>query len=192
LDWFISDTHFLHTNIIKYCNRPFISIDEMDTTILNNINRLVAQDDTLWHLGDFAYGRLATVESITFIRNQIRCKNINLIVGNHDKAILKNDNLKRLFNNTYNYYLGYIDRWKFLMTHRPPALKYNTDDWNWEKTLWDSERSKNAICLHGHTHNNSHRNPHNLSVELWNYCPVSINEVVNRCTEYDMAKENQV
>ncbi len=165
----------------------------MDRTILNNINRLVAPDDILWHLGDFAYGKLTTIETVEFTRSQILCKNINLIVGNHDKLIFKSERLKKMFNNIYNYYIGIIGNKKFLLTHRPPALKYNTENWNWEKTLWDSEQKKDRgiICLHGHTHNNSHRNPYNLSVELWGYGPVSIDDIVNKCIEYEMAKKNQ-
>ena len=39
--FFVSDTHFNHTNIIKYCNRPFNNADEMDAALIKNWNAKV-------------------------------------------------------------------------------------------------------------------------------------------------------
>ena len=54
--WFTADTHFGHTNIIKYCNRPFKTPEDMNNVMLTNINITVGENDTYWHLGDFAWG----------------------------------------------------------------------------------------------------------------------------------------
>jgi calcineurin-like phosphoesterase family protein len=51
--WFTSDQHFGHTNIIKYCKRPFKDADEMDAILINNFNKLVKPGDTTIHAGDF-------------------------------------------------------------------------------------------------------------------------------------------
>lgn len=53
--WFTADTHFGHKNIIKYCDRPFDSIENMDQTIIGAINNNVQPNDILWHLGDFCF-----------------------------------------------------------------------------------------------------------------------------------------
>ena len=51
--YIISDTHFNHENIIKYCNRPFKDINEMNDAIIDNWNRIVKKDEIVYHLGDF-------------------------------------------------------------------------------------------------------------------------------------------
>jgi len=59
--WFTADFHFGHNNIIRYCNRPFRSADEMDQTILERLNASVEANDTLYFLGDFCIGSKARV-----------------------------------------------------------------------------------------------------------------------------------
>jgi len=51
--WFTSDTHFGHKNIIKYCNRPWTGAQQMDDALIANWNDRVADDDIVYHLGDF-------------------------------------------------------------------------------------------------------------------------------------------
>ena len=50
-----SDTHFGHSNVIKYCNRPFQDRDEMDKAIIKNWNETVTSEDKVFHLGDFSF-----------------------------------------------------------------------------------------------------------------------------------------
>ncbi len=54
--FFTSDTHFNHTNILQYCNRPFKTVDQMNETIITNWNNVVGPDDVIFHLGDFCLG----------------------------------------------------------------------------------------------------------------------------------------
>lgn len=78
--WFTADTHFGHTNIIRHCRRPFANVDEMNQALIANINARVKPDDTLYHLGDFAFRGTKPA----YYRNQIRCRRLILILGNHD------------------------------------------------------------------------------------------------------------
>lgn len=54
-EWFTSDPHVGHKNIIKYCNRPFTNTDEMDKAMIRNWNAVVAPEDTVRILGDLAF-----------------------------------------------------------------------------------------------------------------------------------------
>lgn len=54
--FFISDTHFYHGNIIRFCNRPFKSVEMMNETIISNWNNTVGQDGIVFHLGNFCLG----------------------------------------------------------------------------------------------------------------------------------------
>ena len=78
--FFTSDTHFNHANIIRFCNRPFKNVEEMNESIVANWNEVVGMDDTVFHLGDFCLGGAA--EWTRFL-DRLNGK-IYLILGNHD------------------------------------------------------------------------------------------------------------
>lgn len=53
--WFTADEHYGHLSIIKYCNRPFASIDEMDHELIKRFNERVSKEDVTIHAGDFCW-----------------------------------------------------------------------------------------------------------------------------------------
>jgi calcineurin-like phosphoesterase family protein len=79
--WFTADEHFGHTNIIKYCNRPFSSVEEMDYAIIKKHNEVVGMDDTVIHLGDFT---LKSKEKALSYISRLNGNHI-FIQGSHDK-----------------------------------------------------------------------------------------------------------
>ncbi len=100
--WFTADTHFGDKNVIKYCNRPFLdererqlaesdqkgvcnlsdeTVRRHDAGILDAINTRVGQQDILWVLGDFCWGKL---EQAQHYRDRIQCRDVRLVWGNHD------------------------------------------------------------------------------------------------------------
>lgn len=84
--WFISDPHVGHKNIIKYCNRPFASTDEMDKTLIKNWNAVVEPEDTVHILGDLAFCTSpGHAYSILSKLNGIK----HVIEGNHDAIALQ-------------------------------------------------------------------------------------------------------
>ena len=107
-----ADTHFNHENIIKYCDRPFKNVKEMNEAIIKNWNDTVREDDIVYHLGDFGFG---TKEELQEIFNRLNGKKY-LIMGNHDYRVGRNYYIDLGFNEVYKK--------KFLIdnlvsTHKP-------------------------------------------------------------------------
>ena len=83
--YFTSDTHFNHTNIINYCQRPFKNVDEMNERIIANWNEVVGENDIIFHLGDFCLGGAT---EWTRLLDRLNGK-IYLIMGNHDRKNIR-------------------------------------------------------------------------------------------------------
>jgi len=86
LYWFTADFHLSHKNIIKYCNRPFKDIEQMDTTILTNLETSVESGDILYYLGDLTFKEAVAKEFF----ERFNDLEIYYITGNHDnEKVLK-------------------------------------------------------------------------------------------------------
>lgn len=70
--WFTSDTHFGHANVLKFSERPWDDIDDMNYALIENINACVEPSDELYILGDFSFK--LTVQQAYELRKLIRCK----------------------------------------------------------------------------------------------------------------------
>lgn len=80
-DYFFSaDWHAGHKNVLKYCNRPFANVDEMNHTLITNHNEVVSNDDYFIHVGDFTLGSTAYAQDII---RQLNGEKLFLI-GSHD------------------------------------------------------------------------------------------------------------
>jgi calcineurin-like phosphoesterase family protein len=92
--WFTSDTHFGHTNIIKYCNRPFSSIEVMDAELIQRWNSQIDIKDTVYFIGDFCFGHPHKyIEQLTgkiFFINGSHDKNMRGFIGANDIVCLNN------------------------------------------------------------------------------------------------------
>ncbi len=165
--WVTSDSHYGHKNIcrgvsewiiavekeysqgklpyneyVKKLNkiisqtRDFPTIEKMNETIVNNINETVGQDDVLVHFGDWSFGGL---ENVRLFWDRLICKNIHLILGNHDHHIENNrDGLRGLFLSVSHY----------------DTLQYRGETieiMHYPITSWNGLR-KGRIHLHGHCH----------------------------------------
>ncbi|TFG17201.1 MAG: hypothetical protein EU531_03985 [Promethearchaeota archaeon] len=78
--WFTADFHLSHKNIIKYCNRPFKDVEQMDTVILTNLENSLESGDILYYLGDLTFKEEIAKEFFERF-NDLK---IYYIIGNHD------------------------------------------------------------------------------------------------------------
>lgn len=159
-----SDLHLDHTNIIKYCKRPFLNTEDMNKTLVDNWNNIISNKDTVYFLGDLAYGRGS--RNTDYWLKQLNGK-IIFIKGNHDKSN------KIKLHETYILEYG---RYKFFLSHKPEQVPKDWDGW--------------AIC--GHHHNNKleeypfidKKNKRiNISTELTKFRPVDMDELIKKIEE---------
>lgn len=110
--YFTADTHFNHENIIKYSKRPFDSIKEMNEVLIENWNAVIKSADIIYHLGDFAIGRIDKCENILRHLNG----QIYLCVGSHDK-IITHSGLRQYFKKIDKNFEIKIDNQHVFMSH---------------------------------------------------------------------------
>ena len=158
--WFTADCHFGHVNIIKHSHRPFENVDDMDETIINNLNVCVKKEDMLYIVGDFC-GQRRKADYIQHYADQINCKNIILIFGNHDDQA----QTRKVFDSCYDMYTVKVKEDKnqhVVLCHY--AMK-----------VWAASH-RGTWHLYGHSHGNLEEDPHSKSfdigVDCWDYYPL--------------------
>lgn len=160
--WIVSDTHFGHNNIIRYCNRP----EDHDELMVANWNAAVSDGEDVLHLGDLIF---RSSQSVSYIRHLNGRK--FLIKGNHDKQ-------KDVWYEDQGFHIApqkMFFNWngkQVLFTHRP---EIEFMDW--------------SINIHGHIHNNGYhveydgvmdlaRDYRNVSVEVMDYKPARLRDIL--------------
>ncbi len=170
MNYYISDLHLAHENIIRLCNRPFKTIDEMNMTIINNYNSIITDNDTVYFLGDIIYGKSIQnqLKAIDYIK-KLKGKKI-LIIGNHDRYLLNNKHFKALFNRIENY-LEIRDNGKIVVLSHYPI-----EEWNGFFKGW--------IHLYGHVHNHDNlkniKNRYNVGVDVNDFKPVTLDQLIKK------------
>ena len=170
--YIISDTHFNHFNIIKYCNRPFKNIDDMNNTIINNWNKVVNKDDLVYHLGDFFLGSKYDLKDIVSRLNG----KIYLIRGNHDRLTVKS------YEDTGIIVLKnapiILDDYKIMLSHKP---------------MPDSMIKNGYINVHGHIHDKKLEDIYddsfsvdkhiNVSCDVIDFMPILIEDLIKEVSK---------
>jgi len=163
--FFTSDTHFNHSNIIKYCKRPFQTVEEMNEKLIENWNSKIKQNDIVYHLGDFNFGNLNQLEMILKRLNGRKC----LIKGNHDE-----DSILKKVNGFYS-----IDIYKLVKLNLNNE-KLNIIMFHYPIARWDKQ-FHGAWHIFGHSHGTYDTSTlgkcHDVGVDNNNYYPISLEEL---------------
>lgn len=177
LTFFTSDTHFGHANIIRLCNRPFKDVEEMNEKLVENWNKVVPENGTVFHLGDFAFGGSGLWNSIIPRLNG----QIYLIMGNHDRKNLRQGYMDKFVSVIPQMQIDIEGRSVYLNHY--PFLCYG-GSYRGEDSVWQ---------LFGHVHSgplssgaDSDRLVHlfpyqyDVGVDNNNFTPISWNQVKER------------
>lgn len=180
-NYFIADTHFGHANVLSFDCRPFKTIEEHDSVIIDNWNNAVGISDDVWILGDISWHNPTATTQILRILNGKK----HLIVGNHDGKLIKNRELQREFIEICDYKELDVGNGKILvLSHYPiPCFKnhyygsyhlyghvHNSFEWKMmERVKYEMEELYDKPC-----------NMWNVGVmmDYMNYMPRTLEEII--------------
>lgn len=147
---FSSDSHYQHENIIKYSNRPFANVDEMNTALVNGINKMLPSGGLLYHLGDWS---MSSINFAFEFKDRLN-KDIEIILleGNHDENKLKDSRFRSMFKEIHKLLEVKVNGQRMTLCHY--ALR-----------VWNKSHHK-AWCLFGHSHGSLPDDANALSYDI--------------------------
>lgn len=166
---YTADLHFGHRSVIRFDNRPFADVDEMDHALIQLWNQKVNQDDHVYIIGDFAYRNEKSEE--WYLRQLKGHK--HLIIGNHDQKLLENPAAVSYFESIDKMMHICDNGTHICLCHFPIA------EWN--------GFYKGHSHIYGHIHNRkeeawefmrSRKNAYNAGCMLYGYTPVTLREII--------------
>jgi calcineurin-like phosphoesterase family protein len=172
--FFTADLHFGHANIIRHCDRPFASADEMDEALIHNWNSAIGLNDEVYILGDFTMR--PAVEAHRYL-TQLNGRKY-FIRGNHDRFLKGFNPYMSDFEWVKDYHVLPVEGRRLVLFHFP-ILE------------WD-QFYRNAIHLYGHVHNSQTSAKRlaaltgpafNVGVDMNNFMPVSIYEIFQKASQ---------
>lgn len=166
--FFTADTHFDHTNILRLCDRPFATVEEMNETLIANWNRKVHGNDTIYILGDMFFRTLDPEAILSRLKGKK-----HLILGNHDSQWVGKVDLTHWFESV-GHFLEISDGQRGLTLCHFPLVTWS--------------HQKRTYMIHGHIHGNTdmdywpllaaRERVLNAGCDINNYEPVTFDELV--------------
>lgn len=175
MDFFTSDLHFGHLNIIKYCNRPFADTDEMDEYLIRAWNETVSATDTVFVLGDVALG---SIDKSLSRLGRLQGRKI-LVSGNHDRCWMyskRSDEwreryLNEGFDEIHEEMVYDLAGEEVILSHFP----YKGDSHEVERFPAARPEDAGKWLFHGHVHDAFAQRGRqvNVGVDVRNFRPIS-------------------
>jgi calcineurin-like phosphoesterase family protein len=174
--WYTADLHLGHQNIIRYCDRPYRSVDQMNADLVARWNATVAPEDTVWVLGDVAMGQIAA--TLPLARRLHGTK--HLVAGNHDRCWAGHGARAKDSVQMYRH-AGFetirsaheidLDGRRVLLHHFPYEGDSHDDD---RYVQWRPDDEGDWL-FHGHVHTKWRQNGRmiNVGVDVWDLAPVA-------------------
>ena len=156
--WFTADCHFGHTNIIKFCNRPFITVEQMNRQIIENFQEVVKEGDLTFFIGDTSFNL------VDKYLDQIPGDKV-LIRGNHDHRSYKKWDFASPYCMIKDVHLLKHNGNKFFLSH-------------YSHRVWP-ESHFGSFHLYGHSHGTlpGFGRSMDVGVDTNNFYPYSVDEV---------------
>ncbi len=184
--WFTSDQHFGHVKVIQFCNRPFASVEEMNSELVRRHNALVNDEDIVYHLGDFSMKKADAFKYLPQLKGRH-----HLITGNHDGChpvmCKSGEKLQRLraeytaagFETIALQQEITLTGQLSVLMHHMPYLNHETAKFDTRYPLYRPV-DRGQLLLHGHVHTSWKVNGRmiNVGADQWSFAPVSLEEIV--------------
>jgi calcineurin-like phosphoesterase family protein len=170
--WFTADTHLGHFNVVKYCSRPWNTVEEMNDGLIERWNSKVKPGDTVYHLGDFCL-----TKRVDLIDGWLSKLNgtIRLVKGNHDQWTRRHEQLEN--KDKIKWVKDYVER-TFVVDDK----KYRVIMSHFPMLFWNGGYKGN-IMLHGHSHGgadefNKDVRRMDVGVDCHDWYPVLLEDVI--------------
>lgn len=145
--FFTSDFHLFHKNVIRFDNRPFETVEQMNQAIEDGWNEVVTPDDIVIYLGDLSFARASEKNEVGAILKRLN-GTVHYVLGNHDKI----EEIK-----AFGRFQTIQDYLEVKITHQEGTKRvenlfccFHYPIYSWNKAHHGS------IMVHGHTHGNLH------------------------------------
>ena len=172
MNWYFSDPHFGHVNMAKH--RGFSSVEEMDQTIVDNLNQYITKKDIIYCLGDVFWK--GTYQDIRKFFTKIKFSRMIFIKGNHDKKLLSF--LNHTKDTRFELHDSLIVKDSGIQLHL-----YHYPIFDWDRKFHNKPDNFKYLHLHGHQHQNQQnslmriKGAVNVNLDLNEYKPLNIDVI---------------